>query len=123
MKIPPFYISDYSIKEDGNKHLSLRGYSTFENNLHIDYERRPEGYAFFQPGQAQDPLFSIPLLDLDTELPPQARAQLSMENLQIFDKFITLRHKVYALKEKLENKNVRVSLYLLNVLNDGYYAE
>lgn len=121
MKIPPLFISEDSTPFGDNKHLSKNGFSNLENSKYINYQKRPEGYAFFEPGQ--DTMFIIPIQDLDENLPQQAKAQLSKEHLQIYNKIVSLRSKLYALKEKLDSKNLKVSLYDVNPLSDGYYAQ
>lgn len=121
MTIPPFGITDI-ISETGKP--TINGFSTVKDNQRVNFEKTPEGYSFFEPGE--DSLFNVPLQDLDAELPPAARSRLSKEHLEIFDTIIGLRVKLYALKEKLESKNVLVKTYYVSELRfpfgAGYYG-
>lgn len=121
MRIPPFYISDNSKVDGDNKHMTMNGFSTLGDGFHINYDKRPEGYAFFRPGQ--EAMFIVAVQDLDTEVSPAVRAQLSKEHLEIFDKIIGLRHKLYAFKAKLDSKNIKFSMYDFNRLRVGYFAQ
>lgn len=116
--IPLYTISETSSPNGTEKYSPLYGYIILENEIHIDYANKPDGFEFRRFNG--ETLFTIPTHDLRNQLPLLVRAKMADTDLKVFDQLMSLREKMYTFYEHLQSQNFDIIMYELKQFNDGY---
>lgn len=119
IKIDDDFISEDFKTEEGNKLVTQKGQIQTKTDI-VNYEKTPEGYKFKQISDQYS--FDVPVQSLDAELP--ASVKLDDKYKTIFNTMVTLRKKLYLVKEKMEKESPGVRLYDFNPTSGtGYYLQ
>lgn len=112
-----FISEDYQI--DGTKIVTQKGQIDTKAAI-VNYEKTADGYKFKQISNEYS--FEVPVQSLDAELPTSVK--LDDKYRTIFNTMVTMRKKLYLVKEKMEKESPNVNLYEIHTTSGiGYYLQ